>query len=103
MLQNGSVPQPQWVVIYARVSSKEQEVEGFPIPAQLELLRDYARKQGMKTVQEFVDVESASSSGRTGFGQMLAFLRKNRSKCKSILVEKNRPALQERAGLCHRR
>jgi site-specific DNA recombinase len=88
MLQNGSVPKPRWVVVYARVSSKEQEVEGFSIPAQLELLRDYARKQGMKAVQEFVDVESASTSGRTGFGQMLAFLKKNRSKCQTILVEK---------------
>ncbi|MGA3260335.1 MAG: recombinase family protein [Bryobacteraceae bacterium] len=88
MLQNGSVPKPRWVVIYARVSSKEQEVEGFSIPAQLELLREYASKQGMKAVQEFVDVESASTSGRTGFGQMLAFLRKNRSKCQTILVEK---------------
>ena len=29
-------------VIYARVSSKEQEREGFSIPAQLKLLRDYA-------------------------------------------------------------
>jgi DNA invertase Pin-like site-specific DNA recombinase len=70
------------------VSSKEQEVEGFSIPAQLELLRGYACKQGMKAVQEFVDVESASTSGRTGFGQMLAFLKKNRSKCQTILVEK---------------
>ena len=88
MLQNGSVPKPRFVVIYARVSSKEQEVEGFSIPAQLELLRDYACKQGMKAVQEFVDVESASTSGRTGFGRMLAFLKKNRSKCQTILVEK---------------
>ncbi len=29
MVQNGSVLKTQWVVIYARVSSKEQEVEGF--------------------------------------------------------------------------
>ena len=29
-------------VIYARVSSKEQEKEGFSIPAQLKLLKDYA-------------------------------------------------------------
>ena len=29
-------------VVYARVSSKEQEKEGFSIPAQLKLLRDYA-------------------------------------------------------------
>ncbi len=76
------------VVIYARVSSKEQEREGFSIPAQLELLRDYARQQGMIILQEFVDVESASVGGRTGFGQMLAFLKKSGSKCRTILVEK---------------
>ena len=29
------------VVLYARVSSKDQEKEGFSIPAQLRLLRDY--------------------------------------------------------------
>ena len=29
-------------MIYARVSSKEQEKEGFSIPAQLKLLKDYA-------------------------------------------------------------
>jgi len=88
MLQNGSAAKSHWVVIYARVSSKEQEIEGFSIPAQLELLRDYANKQGLKALQEFVDVESASTSGRTGFGQMLGFLKKNRSKCQTILVEK---------------
>lgn len=30
-------------VIYARVSSKEQEKEGYSIPAQLKLLKDYAQ------------------------------------------------------------
>jgi predicted site-specific integrase-resolvase len=29
-------------VIYARVSSKEQEKEGFSIPAQMKLLKEYA-------------------------------------------------------------
>ena len=38
---------PEKVVIYARVSSKEQEKEGFSIPAQLELLRNYATKNSM--------------------------------------------------------
>ena len=33
-------------VIYARVSSKEQEKEGFSIPAQLKLLKEYAAAQG---------------------------------------------------------
>jgi len=75
-------------VIYARVSSKEQEREGFSIPAQLELLRNYARQQGVIVVQEFVESESAREGGRTEFGHMLAFLEKNPSKCHTILVEK---------------
>jgi len=75
-------------VIYARVSSKEQEREGFSIPAQLELLRNYARQQGMIVLQEFVESESAWEGGRTQFGNMLTFLRRNRSRCHTILVEK---------------
>jgi DNA invertase Pin-like site-specific DNA recombinase len=75
-------------VIYARVSSKEQEREGFSIPAQLDLLRKYAHDTGIIVLEEFVDVESASASGRTGFGRMVEFLKKNRSKCQTILVEK---------------
>ncbi len=46
-------------VLYARVSSKEQEQEGFSIPAQLKLLKEYAARQGMEVVREFVDVETA--------------------------------------------
>ena len=78
----------QSVLIYARVSSKEQEVEGYSIPAQLELLRGFASTQGMRVLHEFVDVESASARGRTGFGEMVGFLKKNRSRCNTILVEK---------------
>ena len=37
-------------VIYARVSSKDQEREGFSIPAQLKLLREYALKHGFHIV-----------------------------------------------------
>ena len=39
-------------VIYARVSSKEQEKEGYSIPAQLKLLKDYAASEGFKVAQE---------------------------------------------------
>src|SRR5712692_1801985 len=74
-------------VLYARVSSKDQEREGFSIPAQLKLLRQYARDQGLAIVQEFVDVETAKQTGRTGFGAMLAFL-KTHTSCSTILVEK---------------
>lgn len=75
-------------VIYARVSSKEQADEGFSIPAQLKLLRDYAADRGFEVVQEFVDVETAKQAGRQGFGEMVEFLRRRPRPCRTILVEK---------------
>lgn len=73
-------------VLYARVSSKEQE-EGFSIGAQLDLLRAYALRQGFEVVQEFVDVETARKAGRTHFGEMIRFIRSSLTPV-TILVEK---------------
>jgi DNA invertase Pin-like site-specific DNA recombinase len=42
----------------------------------------------MGIAQEFVDVETARKSGREGFGKMLAYLKKHRRTCCTILVEK---------------
>ena len=61
-------------VIYARVSSKEQEKEGFSVPAQLKLLKEYAAANGFAVVQEYVDVETAKQTGRTAFSEMIAYL-----------------------------
>lgn len=74
-------------VSYARVSSKEQEKEGFSIPAQTRLLKEYARRNGMTIIQEFIDIETAKRAGRTSFNEMLSFLAKN-GDIKTILVEK---------------
>src|SRR5918997_1240534 len=60
-------------VIYARVSSKEQEKEGFSIPAQLKLLREYAASQGVAVTQEFVDVNPPKQAGRNPLGQRAPF------------------------------
>jgi site-specific DNA recombinase len=81
-------PQPTRVVLYARVSSKDQEKEGFSIPAQLRLLHDYAASKGFAIAQEFTDVETAKASGRTNFTQMLLYLKKHQSVCRTVLVEK---------------
>jgi DNA invertase Pin-like site-specific DNA recombinase len=78
---------PTKAVLYARVSSKEQEKDGFSIPAQQKLLRQYALDNNVSIVREFTDVETAKRSGRTGFAEMLAFLKRN-SSCRMILVEK---------------
>ena len=58
-------------VIYARVSSKEQEREGFSIPAQLELLEKYAQKNNFNILEKFIDIETAKQTGRTNFVKML--------------------------------
>src|SRR5882762_8086669 len=64
-----SDPPRKQAVIYARVSSKEQEKEGFSIPAQLKLLKEYAAAQGFGIAQEYVDVETAKQTGRAAFRQ----------------------------------
>ncbi len=74
-------------VIYARVSSKEQEREGFSIPAQLELLRNYAFRNNITVIKEFEDVETAKCTGRTKFNEMLKLLKSSKD-CNTILVEK---------------
>src|SRR5579872_4058950 len=87
MAQSQILTQNTQVVAYARVSSKEQEKEGFSIPAQIRLLQDYAKKSSLNIAKEFVDVETAKKSGRTSFNEMLAFVKAN-PRIKAILVEK---------------
>ena len=80
-------PARKQAVIYARVSSKEQEKEGFSIPAQLKLLKEYAAAHGFTVAEEYVDVETAKQSGRASFGAMLAYLKAHPS-VRVLLVEK---------------
>lgn len=74
-------------VIYARVSSREQEREGYSIPAQLQLLKEYASKNNIVVVGEYTDAETAKKSGRTNYNEMLKFLKAHKD-VKTILVEK---------------
>ena len=82
-----SGPRGAQAVIYARVSSKEQEKEGFSIPAQLKLLKEYAAAQGFMVAQEYVDVETAKQTGRAAFGEMVAYLKAHPA-VRVLLVEK---------------
>ena len=74
-------------VLYARVSSKEQDEEGFSIPAQLKLLKDYAQKNKFRVVQEFIDIETAKRAGRTNFNQMIEYFKLNKD-TRFLLCEK---------------
>lgn len=74
------------VVIYARVSSKEQEREGFSIPAQIKLLTEYAAKHHYKINKIFSESETAKRAGRKAFNEMLEYI--TQEGINTILVEK---------------
>lgn len=74
------------VILYVRVSSDEQR-EGFSIPAQIELLVNYAKKNSMRIVRIFEESMSAKDSGRIEFNKMLKYL-KTHPEVNTILVEK---------------
>ena len=49
-------------VIYARVSTRDQERGGYSIPAQIEFLQDYALKNNFEVVQIFQEAETAKQA-----------------------------------------
>jgi len=62
-------------VIYARVSTKEQQDEGYSIPAQLKAIRAFCASQGLSPAAEFIEAESAGKAGRKRFTEMVDFLK----------------------------
>lgn len=81
-------PARRSAVLYARVSSRDQEKEGYSIPAQQKAIREYAAENGFVIVEEFLDVETAKRAGRTNFQKMLAYVRKRHTSPPVVLVEK---------------
>lgn len=66
-------------VIFARVSTKEQE-PGASLKAQKEAMEDYCNKKGLPIVQKYKAVESSTNGNRTKFNEMLDFVRKQKKK-----------------------
>ena len=73
-------------VIYARVSSKGQEKEGFSIPAQIKFLTEYAKKNLFIIDKIFQESETAKKAGRKAFNEMLSYIKENN--INTVLVEK---------------
>ncbi len=74
-------------VIYARVSSREQEETGYSLDSQIKLAEEYAKNKEFELVKIFKNSESASGKQvRKTFYEMLAFATKN--KVGVILCEK---------------
>jgi site-specific DNA recombinase len=87
-------------VVYARVSSKEQKKEGFSIPAQLKLLKDYAASHGFAVAKEYADVETAKQTGRAAFGEMIGYLKEHPAIRVILGRHFVRRSYSNRPGLC---
>jgi len=79
---------PKKVVIYARVSSDRQDVD-LSISAQLRSLREYAARNNLMIVREFVDeAESGRTSARPAFRDMISLAKLKQKPFEVILVWK---------------
>ncbi|PIS38935.1 MAG: hypothetical protein COT34_01095, partial [Candidatus Nealsonbacteria bacterium CG08_land_8_20_14_0_20_43_11] len=57
--------------IYARKSSEDEEKQILSIEAQIQELRDFAKKENLDIIDEFVETKTAKEPGRPIFNQML--------------------------------
>ncbi len=74
-------------VSFARVSSKDQEIEGYSLPSQEKLFQDYSQRKAFDVVRKFSVAESASGrKQRKIFNEMIDYVRKN--KINIIICEK---------------
>ena len=64
-------------VIYARVSSREQEETGYSLPAQQKFLEEYAARKNFQIARVFAVAEFASGTKqRKTFEEMMRFVEK---------------------------
>ncbi|MFC1645713.1 recombinase family protein [Candidatus Omnitrophota bacterium] len=64
-------------LLYVRVSSKEQEKEGYSLDAQEKLGEEYALRNNFKIIKRWKVSESAWKEERTSFSEMLEYAKKH--------------------------
>ncbi|MFM2226512.1 MAG: hypothetical protein RJA07_2714 [Bacteroidota bacterium] len=75
------------VVIYTRVSSKEQADKNLSLETQRKAIEQYAERNKLGILGYFGGTyESAKTDGRKEFNRMLDFIRKSKNKVSSVLV-----------------
>jgi DNA invertase Pin-like site-specific DNA recombinase len=77
----------QQAVIYARVSSIKQTVEGAGLASQETRCREFAKLKGYAVTEVFTDDVSESLIDRPGMKAMLAYLRRHRAKGVVVIID----------------
>ena len=81
-------PEKRYVAL-ARVSSREQEREGFSLDVQVDALRQYADRHNGEIVRLFRIAETASKQDeRSAFKELMAFAKKNAHKLDGLIFYK---------------
>lgn len=62
--------------LYARKSTEEPDRQILSIEAQITELREFAEREHLEIVQEFVESQTAKEPGRPIFNQMLSLIEK---------------------------
>ena len=75
---------PMKAVLFARVSSREQE-QGASIDAQMATIYDYCERKGLPIIKEFTIVESSIKGDRKQYKDMLDFVRHRTEKIAIIV------------------
>jgi site-specific DNA recombinase len=88
--EDGSAVKPQKrYVALARVSSREQEREGFSLDVQVDALRLYAERNNGEIIRLFRIAETASKhQERKAFKELMAFAKKNAHKLDGLIFYK---------------
>jgi len=79
MTTNVNNPSPQKFFLYARKSTDVEDKQILSIEAQLAELRDFAKRENLLVVEEFVEKQSAKIQGRPVFNKMLDHIEKDRA------------------------
>jgi len=65
-------------IIYTRVSTDDQKINGYSLPNQKDVLEQYCKIKGINIVEHFQDDYSAKNFNRPEFIKLLAFIKANR-------------------------
>ena len=74
------------VILYRRVSTTDQKLNGNSLSTQNNNLRDFARNNGMNVVREYMEDFSAKNFNRPEFRKLEGYVKKNEGKVDYILI-----------------
>jgi site-specific DNA recombinase len=78
----------KYAVLYSRVSTDEQAKEGQSIESQIRICEQYAKDQGLKILQRFVDEgKSTTNMNRPALKDMLGFIQDKNNRVEIMLVQ----------------